>query len=58
VLAGKGVIAWRRTLAGLSPATPTRSTTPAPGVPEPVALPAGLAAGLVSALAALAMAAP
>jgi hypothetical protein len=55
VLAGKGVITWQRTLTGLAPAAP--ATRP-PGAGEPVAVPAGLAASLVHALAALAMAAP
>jgi len=50
VLAGKGVTAWHRTLAGLAPAAP-----PAPaGRRDP--LPAGLAAELISVLAAVALA--
>jgi hypothetical protein len=54
VLAGKGVIAWQRTLASLVPASPAGS--PPAGTPAP--LPAGLAADLVSALAALALPVP
>jgi hypothetical protein len=52
VLAGKGVIAWRRALASLVPA----ARPPAPAG-RPALLPAGLAAELVSALAAVALAA-
>jgi hypothetical protein len=53
VLAGKGVTAWQRTVAGLAPAAPSRLAVPAS--PDP---PAGIAADLVSALASLAMPAP
>jgi hypothetical protein len=57
VLAGKGVIAWQRTLAGLVPAArATPAAAPAPAGQAP--LPAGLAAELVSALAGLALPAP
>jgi hypothetical protein len=52
VLAGKGVTAWRRALASLVPA----ARRPAPGG-RPAPLPAGLAAELISALAAVALAA-
>jgi hypothetical protein len=54
VLAGKGVIAWQRTVAGLAPAAP--ASRPA-GPPAPVP-PGTLAPALVSALASLAMPAP
>jgi hypothetical protein len=47
VLAGKGVIAWRRTLASLAPAATRRRAGP---------LPAGLVADLISVLAAVALA--
>ena len=50
MLAGKGVTAWHRTLASLVPAG---RAAPA-GRPEP--LPAGLAAELISVLAAVALA--
>jgi hypothetical protein len=50
VLAGKGVTAWRRTLADLVPAA---RAAPA-GLPDP--LPAGLAAELISVLTAVALA--
>jgi hypothetical protein len=56
VLAGKGVIAWQRALARLAPAdrpAPARPPAPAGG---PLTLPAGLAAELVSALAAVTLA--
>ena len=54
MLAGKGVIAWKRIVAGLAPAaSPAR-----PAVP-PVPVPPGtLGSDLVSALASLAMPAP
>jgi hypothetical protein len=52
VLAAKGVIAWQQTLAALVPAAP-----PAPAR-QTAPLPAGLAAELVSALAALALPGP
>jgi len=51
VLAGKGVTAWQRTVAGLAPAAP--ASRPA-GPP----LPASLASELVSALAFLVLPAP
>jgi hypothetical protein len=53
VLAGKGVTAWHRTLAGLAPAAPASPPAPA-GRRDP--LPAGLAAELISVLAAVALA--
>jgi len=54
VLAGKGVIAWQRALASLAPAgRPAPARPPAGG---PLTLPAGLAAELVSALAAVTLA--
>ena len=57
MLAGKGVISWQRALASLAPAA---RTTPA-GPPAPAGqtppVPGGLAAGLISALAAVALAA-
>jgi hypothetical protein len=54
VLAGKGVIAWQRTVAGLAPAaSPARPAGP------PVPVPPGtLASDVVSALASLAMPSP
>ncbi|HEY0998030.1 MAG TPA: hypothetical protein VGD83_00200 [Streptosporangiaceae bacterium] len=55
VLAGKGVIAWQRTLAGLVTPRTTPAGPPAPGRPAGT-LPAGLAAELISALAAVALA--
>jgi hypothetical protein len=57
VLAGKGVTAWQRALAGLVPAARTTAASPAPAG-QTAPLPAGLAAELVSALAALALPAP
>jgi len=58
VLAAKGVTAWWRALASLAPAArATPAATPAPAGPT-APLPAGLAAELVSALAALALPAP
>ena len=53
MLAGKGVTAWRRTVAGLAPAAPARAAEPAAPAPPPA-----LACDLVSALASLAMPAP
>ena len=50
VLAGKGVTAWHRTLAGLAPAAPPALA----GRRDP--LPAGLAAELISVLTAVALA--
>ena len=55
VLAAKGVTAWQRALASLAPAAPPAGPAPAG---SPVPLPPGLAAELVSALAALALPAP
>jgi hypothetical protein len=61
VLAGKGVTAWQRTVASLAPADPANRAgspagpPPASGAPP---LPAGLAAELISVLAALALPAP
>jgi hypothetical protein len=53
------VLAWARTLADLTPAADAGGARPAPpGTADPIVVPAGLAAGLVHALAALAMAAP
>jgi hypothetical protein len=52
VIAGKGVIAWQRTLASLAPA----ARPPAPGGPAGPPHPC-LAAELISALAAVALAA-
>lgn len=55
MLAGKGVTAWHRALASLAPA----ASRPGP-LPERTAspLPAGLAAELIGALAAMALATP
>ncbi len=50
MLTGKGVAAWRRTLAGLAPVTPAAGPLPAGGAP---ALAGGLAAELINVLAAL-----
>jgi hypothetical protein len=55
VLAAKGVTAWQRALASLAPTAPPAGPAPAG---SPVPLPPGLAAELVSALAALALPAP
>jgi hypothetical protein len=56
VLAGKGVTAWQRTLAGLAPAArPAPACPPAPAG-KTLPLPAGVAAELVSALAAVTLA--
>jgi hypothetical protein len=60
VLAGKGVTAWQRTVASLAPASPASPAAypagPRPAGPAP--LPAGLAAELISVLAALALPGP
>ena len=57
MLAGKGVTAWQRALASLVPsARTTPAGSPAPGG-RPALLPAGLTAELISALAAVALAA-
>jgi hypothetical protein len=54
VLTGKGVTAWRHALAGLAPAARVTPAAPAAGPPPASpALPAGLAAELINALAAL-----
>jgi hypothetical protein len=61
VLAGKGVTAWQRTLASLAPASPANPAgSPAGPLPASgaVPLPAGLAAELISILAALALPGP
>jgi len=50
VLTGKGVAAWRHTLASLTPVTNAAAPLPASGAPT---LPAGLAAELINVLAAL-----
>jgi hypothetical protein len=56
VLAGKGVTAWQRTLAGLTlAARPAPACPPAPAG-KTLPLPAGLAAELISALAAVTLA--
>jgi hypothetical protein len=56
VLAGKGVIAWQRALASLAPAArPAPACPPAPAG-KALPLPAGLAAELISALAAVTLA--
>jgi hypothetical protein len=55
VLAGKGVTAWRHALAGLAPATSTTPAEPQAGPQPAPALPAGRAAELINALAALAL---
>ncbi len=56
VLAGKGVTVWQRTLASLVPAARVSPDSPlAPGGPA-APLPAGLAAELISVLAAVALA--
>jgi hypothetical protein len=60
VLAGKGVTAWQRALASLAPATPAAPAA-SPARPQPASgapLPAGLAAELISVLAALALPGP
>jgi len=62
VLTGKGVTAWRHALAGLAPVPPA-ALAAAPAGPLPAsccapALPAGLAAELVSILAAMALTTP
>ena len=54
MLTAKGVTAWRRALASLAPATPPAPAPPASAQP---ALPPGLAAELISILAAVALAA-
>jgi hypothetical protein len=60
VLAGKGVTAWQHTVASLAPASPAGpAASPALLRPaDPAPLPAGLAAELISALAALALPGP
>jgi len=56
VLAGKGVTTWQRTLASLAPAArPVPVCPPAPAG-KTLPLPAGLAAELISALAAVTLA--
>jgi hypothetical protein len=61
VLSGKGVTAWQRTVASLAPASPA-SPAASPARPRPAAgpapLPAGLAAELISVLAAMALPGP
>ena len=61
MLAGKGVTAWQRTLAGLTPAGPGAAApaVPPPGTHHtpPAGLPAPLAAELINVLAAVALAA-
>jgi len=61
VLTGKGVTAWQRTLAGLTPARPGAAAPAArpPGTrpAHAAGLPAPVAAGLINALAAVALAA-
>jgi hypothetical protein len=57
VLTGKGVTAWQRTVASLAPASPAAYPAgPRPAGPAP--LPSGLAAELISVLAALALPGP
>jgi hypothetical protein len=57
VLAGKGITTWHRTLASLAPAAAaSRPGPPAASTASP--LPAGLAAELIGALAAIALATP
>jgi hypothetical protein len=56
VLAGKGVTAWQRTLASLTPPAPTAPARPPTPGGRPAQLPAGLAAELISALAAVTLA--
>jgi hypothetical protein len=56
VLAVKGVIAWQRALAGLAPAARTVPVGPPASARPAAPLPAGLAAELISALAAVALA--
>jgi hypothetical protein len=56
VLAGKGVIAWRRALASLAPTARAASAGPPAPAGKILPLPAGLAAELVSVLAAVALA--
>jgi len=59
VLADKGVTAWHRTLASLAPAAATAASRPGPPTAGTAApLPAGLAAELIGALAAMTLAAP
>ena len=61
MLTGKGVTAWQRTLAGLTPARPGAAAPAArpPGTrpAHAAGLPAPVAAGLINALAAVALAA-
>jgi hypothetical protein len=56
VLAGKGVTAWQRTLASLVPAGRAAPAGRPAGAGRPEPLPAGLAAELISVLAAVALA--
>ena len=56
MLAVKGVIAWQRTLAGLAPAARVVPAGPPASARPAAPLPAGLAAELISALAAVALA--
>ena len=56
VLAGKGVTAWHRTLASLVPAGRAAPAGLPAGAGRPEPLPAGLAAELISVLAAVALA--
>jgi hypothetical protein len=56
VLAGKGVTAWQRTLASLAPAARAAPAGLPAGAGRPGPLPAGLAAELISVLAAVALA--
>jgi hypothetical protein len=56
VLAGKGVTAWQRTLASLVPAARAAPAGLPADAGRPDPLPAGLAAELISVLAAVALA--
>jgi hypothetical protein len=56
VLAGKGVTAWQRTLASLAPAARPAPACPPSPASKTFPLPAGVAAELVSALAAVTLA--
>jgi len=56
VLAGKGVTAWQRALASLVPAARAAPAGPPAPAGRPDPLPAGLAAELISVLAAVALA--
>jgi hypothetical protein len=58
VLAGKGVTAWQRTLASLTPGGASASPAWRQPASSTAPLPAGLAAELISVMAALALPGP